>query len=201
MPYANTSILPPIEGESESTSKKFRNTDTEEFVFTWDSKPFGGALPDRIKSWEEEVIDRDMMEREIGRRIVRKYEVLKPIMPNEVVILPKYLVNFAAMHLARKILKRNILATKTEIEKKVGLFPLRDEKEERKLQEKMVADNFEEPKEETPKEPEPVPTIPTEEKKMEESKKPEEVSWKCEICGFVAKSKLGLTSHKRFKHK
>lgn len=203
----NTTILPPTEEESENAPKKFRNIDTEDFVFTWDGKPFGGALPERMKGWQEEVIDRDIMGKEIGRRIVQKYDILKPILPNEVVIMPKYLVNYAAMHLARKMYKRKIFAEKTEAERSIGVLRFVNAEEEMKLQKKMVADNFE--KETLPTEtpietpvatPTPTPTILTEEKKEEETKKPEEVSWKCEVCGFVAKSKLGLISHKRFKH-
>lgn len=123
----------------------------------------------------------------------------------ETISLPLYKVNYAAMHLARKIYKRIVLSSKTEIEKKIGLFPLRNEEEEKKLQLQMVADNFEqvpqEPEIKAPElkpEPTPTPTIPTEEKT--EEKKPEEVSWNCEICGFIAKNKVGLLAHKRFKH-
>lgn len=208
----NTTILSPTEEESENTPKKFRNIDTEEFVFTWDSKPFGGSLPERMRGWKEEVIDRDMMGKETGRRMVQRYEILKPILPNEVVVMPKYLVNYAAMHLARKIYKRKIFAGKTEVERSVGILKFVNAEEEMKLQKEMVADNFstetsptETPIETpvaipTPTVATPTQTIPTEEKKEEETKKPEEVSWKCE-CGFIAKNKVGLLAHKRFRHK
>ena len=60
----------------------------------------------------------------------------------ETVTKPKYLVNFLAMHLARKMYKRSVFAGKTEAEKAVGVFPIRNEVEEKKLQEQMVKENF-----------------------------------------------------------
>lgn len=207
----NTQILQPIEGESVDAPKKFKNIDTEDFVFTWDGKPFGGVLLERMKSWQEEVIDRDAMGKEIRKRMVWRYEITKPILSGETVIMPKYLVNYAAMHLARKIYKRKIFAGKTETERSVGILKFVNAEEEMKLQKEMVADNFaevpQEPEIKAPElkpelltpEPTSTPTIPPEIKK-EEEKKPEEVSWNCEICGFIAKNKVGLLAHKRFKH-
>ena len=126
------------------------------------------------------------------------------VKPGEVVIKPKYLVNFLAMHLARKMYKRKIFEGKTELERSVGILRYVNAEEEMKLQTQMVADNFEQtPEESKPElipELEPTSTIPKEEKK-EEEKKPEEVSYKCDVCGFIAKNNIGLSAHKRFKHK
>jgi hypothetical protein len=165
----NITVIPQgLENESDDAPKKFRNIDTEDFICTWDSKPY------LVKA-------------------------------GEVVTHPKYLVNYMAMHLARKIYKRKIFEGKTESERSIGILRFVNAEEEMKLMREMVKDNFEEVKEpikapEFSPEPTPVSTIPTEEKK-EEEKKPEEVSWNCEICGFVAKNKVGLLAHKRFRHK
>jgi hypothetical protein len=169
----NICIIPQgLENESDDAPKKFRNIDTEDFVCTWDGK----------------------------EHIVKA---------GEIIIKPKYLVNFMAMHLARKIYKRKIFEGKTEAERSIGILRFVNAEEEMKLMKEMVKDNFEEePKEPEPqsepeKTPEPIPTqtenLP--EEKMEETKKPEEVSCKCEVCGFVAKNKVGLLAHKRFRHK
>lgn len=106
---------------------------------------------------------------------------------------PKYLVNFACTHLARKIVKREL--RKKFIEEhptenyKNADFATRNEEMEKKLHIKMVWENL------------------PEEKKQElqavkegEIDKPKE-EFKCDVCGFVAKSKFGLATHKRFKHK
>ncbi len=168
----NTTILPQgLADESDDTPKKFRNIDTEDFTCMW------GGIEHVVKA-------------------------------GEVVIKPKYLVNFLAMHLARKMYKRKIFAGKSDMERSVGILRFVNAEEEMKLQKQMVVDNFPESVEIPKSTSEPIlvsettlsSTIPTEEKKVEE-KKPEEVSWKCEICGFVAKSKLGLLAHKRFRHK
>jgi hypothetical protein len=177
----NITVIPQgMENESDDTPKKFRNIDNEDFICTWDNKPY----------------------------IVKS---------GEVVTHPKYLVNYMAMHLARKIYKRKIFEGKSELEKSVGILRFVNAEEEMKLMKEMVADNFAESN--IPKTPEPTltstassptfsmpvsestsnSTIPTEVKT--EEKKLEEVSWKCEICGFVAKNKVGLLAHKRFKHK
>ena len=177
----NTSVLTPDvnKGETNDTPKKFKNIDTEDFEFSWDS-------------------------------------VKTIVLAGQTIDLPLYKVNYAAMHLARKIYKRKIFEGKTEAERSVGILRFVNAEEEMKLMKQMVADNFEtipetpifpkapeiipEKPPETP-EPTPNPITTTEEKKEEEEKKPEEVSFKCEVCGFVAKSSLGLLAHKRFKHK
>jgi len=165
----NITILPQgLENESDDAPKKFRNIDNEDFICTWDNKPY----------------------------IVKA---------GEVVTHPKYLVNYMAMHLARKIYKRKIFEGKSELEKSVGILRFVNAEEEIKLMKEMVKDNFEEKIIQTPTatitvEPTSIPTILIEEKK-EEEKKPEEVSRKCENCGFVAKNKVGYLAHKRFKHK
>ena len=172
----NITISPQgLENESDDAPKKFRNIDTEDFICTWDNKQY----------------------------IVRA---------GEVVTHPKYLVNYMAMHLARKIYKRKIFEGKSEAERSIGILRFVNPEEEMKLMKEMVKDNFEEEKPKEPELPEElVPSAvdylrktqtenPTEEKK-EEEKKPEEVSWKCEICGFIAKNKVGYLAHKRFKHK
>lgn len=192
----NTTILPQgLDSEADDVPKKFTNIDKEDFEFRWDSKPFGGVLPDRMRSWQEEIIDTDATGKEIGRRKVQRYEFLKPIAPNETVIMPKYLVNYAAMTLAKKMYKRDSLAEykSTPIEERIGFPKLRDEDEEKKLQEKMVAEN-KAPELEEPEEVKEFPVgVSTGEKRKQD--------FTCEVCEFVAKSALGLVSHKRFKHK
>jgi len=204
----NTNILGFVEGESENSPKKFKNIDIEPFEFTWDGKPFGGSLPERVRSYQEEVIERDIQgnprrddKGEVISRMVTRYEILKRIEPGETVLLPKYLVNFAAMHLAKKMYKRTAITGKSDVELRAGIYKLRNPEEEMKLQKQMVVDNFEQVlPESSPPEPTPEPTIPTEEKK-EEEKKLEEVSNTCEICGKICKNKVGKLAHKRFKHK
>ena len=172
----NSTILPQgLENESDDAPKKFKNIDTEDFVSTW-----GGR-----------------------ERIVKA---------GETVTEPKYLVNYMAMHLARKMYKRKMFEGKSEAEKSIGIVRTVNPEEEYKLQIQMVADNFEtlpeapefpkapELKPEPTPEPEPKPDLPITPEKKEEGK-PEDVSKKCEICGFVAKNKVGLLAHKRFKHK
>lgn len=164
----NICILPQNEGvESNDTPKKFKNIDNENFELTWGNKPFGGTLGDKTF-----------------------------MIPGEVVVMPKYLVNYAAMNLARKIYKRKAFAEfkGTEVEKANGMVRFVNPEEEIKLMKLMVADNF---PLESVLEPTPIPTIPIEIKK-EEGK---EESLVCEICQFKAKSKFGLMAHKRLKHK
>lgn len=232
----NSTILPQaLENESDDAPKKFRNIDIESFEFTWNSKPFGGMLPERVRSYQEQKDETDFNGKIISSRMITKYEILKGIEPDEVVIMPKYLVNYAAMHLARKMYKRKMYEGKTEAERSVGIVRIVNPEEEYKLQIQMVTDNFEtlpeapkfpnapvlkpDPPIEPKKEPEspappaelsvpPTPEIPEtpstsknlpEEKK--EEKKSEDTSILCDICGKVCKSNLGLSSHKRFKHK
>jgi len=120
--------------------------------------------------------------------------ILYTVQPGEMVVHQRPIVNYMAMHLARKMYKRKALAefVGTEWEKANANIKLFDPEEELKLQQQMVADNFEQPKTET------VPIIP-EEKKEETAK--EDSPFKCDKCEFIAKSKFGLNSHKRFKHK
>lgn len=206
---ANTKILPDIQGESNEAPKKFTNIDKEGFEFWWDGKPFGGTFIDRMKSHEEEVINLDG---KIERKIV--YEFTKPIEPGETVIMPKYMVNYAAMHLARKMIKRENMAAisaKNEEFVKHAAWKVRDEMKEKETQEKIVAANFEAPKQpeistelpkisvEVPKE---LPETETTEGKPEVYKPVDALpsSLICTDCGFPAKSLFGLAAHLRIKH-
>ncbi len=129
------------------------------------------------------------------------WDNVKTIVPAGAVIdLPLYKVNYAAMHLARKIYKRNIFAGKTEAERSIGIVRFVNPEEEWKLQQQMVADNF--PKE-SQAEPQkslepaiPTPSIPEEKKEEVQETNP----LLCKTCGFTAKSAFGLKSHQR-KHK
>jgi len=114
-------------------------------------------------------------------------------------IYPKYLVNYAAMHLARKIIKRAAFNEyKTEEEKGNKLIRFVKPDQELELMREMVQDNPDAPvlKGE--------PEIKEKDVGVEESKETtpvgKEEGFKCEKCDFVAKSKIGLISHSR-KHK
>lgn len=194
----NTQILPPLEGESEHTPKIFRNIDTEGFEFTWDGKPFGGALPERVRSWQEEVIDRDMMGKEIGKRIVWRHEILKPILSGEAVTLPKYLVNYAAMHLARKMVKREVYAGKTEAERSIGIVKFVQPEREMELQKLIVKDNFP-PESTSATEMSPVHYV----SHSGLGVKPGELKreYICDECGQKSPTPAGVVNHKRFRHK
>lgn len=200
----NTQILPPVEGESNEAPRKFKNIDIEPFEFTWDNVPFGGVLPERMKSWQEKIIETDAEGKprkneqgEIISRTVTKYEILRPIQSGEIVIMPKYLVNYAAMHLAKKMVKRQAIEDyipekpeRKEIELANARITVRNPEKEMELQKKMVAANFEEqPKKEEVKE-----------EKKEETPSGGVEQFKCDVCGFIAKSAFGLRSHQR-KHK
>ena len=113
-----------------------------------------------------------------------KYEVA----PSETKSLPKYLVNYATHHLARKIFKRNALIGQDPNVRLGNIRIAPSLQEESALVKPMIAANFgEELKtEQTAKEPEKT------EDKTEENK--------CSDCGFVAKSDFGLLVHKK-KHK
>lgn len=67
----------------------------------------------------------------------------------ETVTFPKYLVNYAAMHLARKMYKRKMYEAATETERKVGVIRFINAEEEMKLQQEMVKANFPEAQETT----------------------------------------------------
>jgi hypothetical protein len=104
----------------------------------------------------------------------------------ETVTYPKYLVNYAAMHLAKKIVKREVRAEQKDDEHvRQGMYSVRNPEKEMELQQKMVAVNF-------PKK--------VEEKPIEGGKTEEINEFKCATCGFQAKSKAGLSVHSR-KHK
>ena len=154
----NTSVLVPNidKGETVDTPKKFKNIDTEDFEFSWDS-------------------------------------VKTIVLAGQTIDLPMYKVNYAAMHLARKIYKRKIFEGKSEAERSIGIVRFVNPEEEWKLQKQMVADNF--PAVESPI-PESAPPIPTEEKKEVQGTNP----LQCKTCSFTAKSTFGLRSHQK-KHK
>lgn len=154
----NTQIIPQTAEESNDTPKKFKNIDVENFEITWDGKLFGGTLGNK-----------------------------QFIAPGEVVTMPKYLVNYAAMHLARKMQKRKIFSEfkGTEHEKSNANIRFINPDDEIKLQKEMVALNFEDGFGET------------KEGIGFKSEVKEEESLKCDQCGVVAKTKQGLAAHKR----
>ncbi len=177
----------------------FTNIDTEDFEFTWDGKPFGGIFPDRMKSRQENITqrvlnDKGFAESVVGAKIV--YDFVKPLVAGETVTMPKYLVNYAAAHLARKIYKREAFAAfkGTEEEKKHAAIRFVNPEEEIKLMKKMVAKNFPDQIVEEPK----MPTAQTVIDKTQVDKTKDGV--KCDQCDFVAKTELGLKAHRR-KHK
>lgn len=117
------------------------------------------------------------------------------IKPNETRTFPKYLVNYAATHLTKKIMKREAFAAEPDEKiRKMGLIKWDNEEEAKELSAKMVAKNYKddivlsEPK------------IEKEEEKKEEVET-EDNPLKCDVCGFVSKSKFGLQAHKRLKHR
>ena len=71
--------------------------------------------------------------------------IVHTVKPGESVIKPLYLVNYMAMHLARKIVKREMVKAIPVAKRQSGLYRVRDEKKEKELQEQMVAEN-EQPK-------------------------------------------------------
>ena len=148
----NTKILADIQGESVDTPKKFTNIDNESFEFTWDSKLLGGVLGNKTK-----------------------------IEAGETVIMPKYMVNYAAMHLARKIHKRECWKGLSEAERMQGPIRFVNAEEEMKLQEQMIVENF-------PK------VVPAEDESKAE---PPKTEFKCQNCEFIAKSAFGLQVHQR----
>lgn len=104
--------------------------------------------------------------------------ILHTVQPEETVIEPLYLVNYMAMHLARKILKREAFAkAPSDLERKAGIVRWKDPDKEKELQLKIVQSNF--------------PETPSGEMKEE---------FMCETCGFKAASRVGLIAHQR-KHK
>ena len=196
----NFTILPQgLAEESDEAPKKFTNIDTEPFSFHWDGKPFGGMFPERmsVEEIDETNPDGTVMKRKV-------YEVTKPFEPGETVTMPKYLVNFAAMHLARKIWKRTAVSNfqGTEYEKKNAAIKIVNPEEEVRLMNKMVAANFPD-NNGTTKEP-PIPEVSKEnvidKTLVEEPPKEEKKKFKCEVCGFEAKNANGLRLHSR-KHK
>ena len=190
----NFTIIPQgIAEESDDAPKKFKNIDSEEFVFHWDGVPFGGVFPDRISCQQEDIVDTN------GNPSKKRVcQVLKPILPGETVIMPKYLVNFASMHLSRKMWKRQAMNAfvGTDYEKKNAAIKIVNPEEEVKLMKQMVAENF-------PEEPKPVESVaPTSETVIDKSQveTPAKPIFKCEDCEFTAKSKAGLAAHRRKKH-
>jgi len=195
----NTSILPNIEGEAGDSPKKFTNIDTEGFEFWWDGIPFGGCLPERVKITKKEIL---LSNGEKDYKTI--YEILRLIEPGETLMFPKHIVNYAAMHLARKMRKREALEAfkGSEYDRQRSAVKIVDVNMEMELQKKIVAANF--PQENVQPEPiqppvsQPIPE-PTPEPVQKQQKEVKKV--KCDICGFEAASNLGLSSHKRFKHK
>ena len=83
-----------------------------------------------------------------------RYEV----QPGEIVIKPKYLVNFLAQNLSRKMIKRALIEKIDPKQRQTGLYKIVDTEKEKELQEIMVADNFEKIAEETVSEEKPKKT-------------------------------------------
>jgi hypothetical protein len=66
------------------------------------------------------------------------------VKPGETKSLPKYLVNYAAMHLARKIIKREAFDKfKNDKEKSNSMMTFRNEAKEKELQDQIVKANYE----------------------------------------------------------
>lgn len=193
----NLQVLPPVVNPEDGTDiekdapKKFTNVDSEPFEFTWDGRPFGGMFPERMSASKLEFTNSD------GKPASKtQYEFLKGIEPGETVTMPKYLVNYAAMHLARKIYKRQAFASfqGTELEKKNASIQFVNPAEEWKLMELMVAENF-------PGKEKPEVTMPTAETVVDSTQvTPKSELLSCDKCEFIAKSEAGLKAHQR-KHK
>jgi hypothetical protein len=101
--------------------------------------------------------------------------------PGETVYKPLYLVNYMAMHLARKMLKREAYKNLSENERKGGIVRWRNEEKEKELQIKMTQQE--------------APSIKSE--IASEDKKEEFV---CETCSFKSASRIGSIAHSK-KHK
>jgi len=201
----NYSILESVPNPEDGTDiekdapRFFTNIDKEDFEFTWDSKPFGGIFPDRMKSRQESITqralnDKGFVDTVTGQKTV--YDFVKPILAGETVTMPKYLVNYAAAHLARKIYKREAFAAfkGTAEEMKHAAIRFVNPEEEIKLMKKMVAKNFPDQIVEEPKLPDAKTVI--DQSQVDKTVNP----LKCEDCDFISKSELGLKAHRR-KHK
>ncbi len=174
MAIKNPTVLPDDPKESFDTAKKFTNIDSEPFQFNWDSKPFGGTLGNK-----------------------------EEIKSGETVIMPKYLVRYAALHLAKKIVKREGIEEKRkhplykkhgeEFIKNIG-YTIRNPAREKELIKEMIAKNFEEEPKIVSPEPKVVPEPSVE--------KAEEKKFKCDFpgCDFSTNVKIALLGHQR-KHK
>ena len=129
--------------------------------------------------------------------------------PGEVAMYPKYLVNYAAMHLAKKIYKRQMFANfkGTEMEKGNANIKFVDAKEQKNLQDKMVALNFPDRVEvgrttETTTTNVPQETsVPTQPVTTTVAPQPANTSLRCEKCNRDFKSPLGLHNHSLRMHK
>ena len=121
--------------------------------------------------------------------------IVYTVKPGETVIHPKYLVNHAANHLARKMVKRekieeSILKHGKDVqnEKMGAMLNFNDPVRSGEIMRAAVAVNF------------PNNVYPGQEKeedKVEEKVLDKGEGWVCEECGFIAKSEFGLKSHKR----
>jgi len=160
-----------IEEESNDALKQFTNIRDKEFYFEWDSKSFGGFLPNK-----------------------------EAIQPNETIGLPKYLANFAAYTLAKTMVKQEALDEYKDQPEMIkhGKVNIVNPIKQFTYQLKILKDSI--PQEiidglprDILKEIGFIKEEPKEEKK-------EEGSFKCETCEFEAKSEFGLRSHMR-KHK
>jgi hypothetical protein len=210
-----TKVLPDEANESSDVPKKFQNIDTEPFVFNWNGVPFGGALPDRVSKKEKEVetIDIDGLgNRIVSKTVVASYDVKRGILPNEIVTLPKYLVNFAAMHLARKISKREAIESyvpenlaRKQHEVSHAMIGIHNEEREKELQKLIVGCNFGRPFVGVKQDEKTFNGIGYKEDGEQEDTSPNASSVDddliCEICGFVAKNPTGLIVHKKLKHR
>lgn len=145
------------------------------------------------------------------------------VRPGQTVSYPKYLVNYAAMHLARKMNKREALAKfqGSDLEKQHAYIKFVDPINEMKLQALMVAKNYQTEKEEEIVEEKKVEikemirvprreikkkeeiVLESEEKFMPEPGEEDEIimppnsPYMCEICKIDFKNEILLNGHKR----
>ena len=125
----------------------------------------------------------------------------------ETINYPKYLVNFASYHLAKKIVKREMIEEfklkNPNINWETKGFSIRNEDREVAYQKKMLEKNFNaisEDKIEPPIEPKQEPTRTLNESPPDKPEPKVEEGIKCPLCEFRAKNTKGLKTHLGAKH-